>query len=50
MNDRERDAGYRNCISFDEATQQVVLSVGTTCRMDSPMYGVMLVHLSMVPL
>eukprot|EP00879_Flechtneria_rotunda_P021695 GHRR01022875.1.p1 GENE.GHRR01022875.1~~GHRR01022875.1.p1 ORF type:complete len:1033 (+),score=433.02 GHRR01022875.1:114-3212(+) len=25
LNDRERDAGYRNCISFDEATRQVVL-------------------------
>jgi hypothetical protein len=27
LNDRERDGGFRNCISFDEATQQVVLSV-----------------------
>ncbi|KAF6261928.1 P-loop containing nucleoside triphosphate hydrolase protein [Scenedesmus sp. NREL 46B-D3] len=26
LNDRERDGGFRNCISFDEATQQVVLS------------------------
>ncbi|WIA34627.1 hypothetical protein OEZ86_012944 [Tetradesmus obliquus] len=26
LNDREREGGFRNCISFDEATQQVVLS------------------------
>jgi hypothetical protein len=27
LNDRERDAGFRNCISFDEQTKQVVLMV-----------------------
>jgi hypothetical protein len=30
LNDRERDGGFRNCISFDEATQQVVLSVSAS--------------------
>jgi hypothetical protein len=36
LNDRERDEGCRNCISFDDATKQVVLlvsHVGTrACR------------------
>jgi hypothetical protein len=27
LNDRERDSGYRNCVTFDEQTKQVVLMV-----------------------
>jgi hypothetical protein len=30
LNDRERNEGFRNCISLDEATRQVVLAVSVS--------------------
>lgn len=39
LNSRERDEGFRSCLSFDEDTKQVVLSVSLPAESPRPRAG-----------